>query len=358
MINYDELLKVMDDIAVKQLILQGPPGTGKTWGAKELIKRAIKRAADGDCSDDIDLESCKLKPKYYGESSKKSSLDINKKVYWDMVQFHPSYGYEDFVRGIEVSTKTWGKIAYETVNKIFGKICNLAAQYEENNNKKKFFLIIDEINRADIATVFGELIYALEYRGEHIATPYAVKNVKDGNNIVVPKNLYIIGTMNTADRSVGTIDMAIRRRFLFVDQLPNRNVVKNSYNNKENVDDARNAALNCFDNLSELVKELISPNYKAKDFMIGHTYFLYPENIKKASKEDIINNLKLKLRYQVLPMLREYYEDRIIFGKPKNEKYNELADFLVNYFESDFESGKITDDLMEKLMDKEWAKTK
>ena len=141
-------------------------------------------------------------------------------IAWDIVQFHPSYGYEDFIRGIKVSTKPGtDTILYETVNKVLGNIAELASKH----SKTKFYLIIDEINRANLATVFGELIYGLEYRTEPVATPYAVNN---SNRISLPENLYIIGTMNTADKSIGGIDYAIRRRFLFFEQLPDKNVIK------------------------------------------------------------------------------------------------------------------------------------
>lgn len=143
-----------------------------------------------------------------------------------MVQLHPSYGYEDFVRGITIKTKD-EQIQYETVNKIFGKMCKIAG--DNDNKDKKYFLLIDEINRADVATVFGELIYALEYRNEAIETPYEVGK---SSKITVPDNLYIIGTMNTADKSVGNIDYAIRRRFIFFDLLPDENVIKSKKRKK------------------------------------------------------------------------------------------------------------------------------
>lgn len=143
-----------------------------------------------------------------------------------MVQLHPSYGYEDFVRGITIKTENQ-QIQYETVNKIFGKMCDIAG--DNDNKDKKYFLLIDEINRADVATVFGELIYALEYRDEAIETPYEVGK---SSKITVPDNLYIIGTMNTADKSVGNIDYAIRRRFIFFDLLPDENVIKSKKRKK------------------------------------------------------------------------------------------------------------------------------
>lgn len=155
-----------------------------------------------------------------------------------MVQLHPSYGYEDFVRGITIKTKD-EQIQYETVNKIFGKMCKIADDSKANGKAKKYFLLIDEINRADVATVFGELIYALEYRDEAIETPYEVEQLSKekssmvkSSKITVPDNLYIIGTMNTADKSVGNIDYAIRRRFIFFDLLPNENEIKSKKRKK------------------------------------------------------------------------------------------------------------------------------
>lgn len=225
-----------------------------------------------------------------------------------MVQLHPSYGYEDFVRGITIKTKD-EQIQYETVNKTFGKMCKIAGDKD-----KKFFLLIDEINRADVATVFGELIYALEYRNEAIETPYEVEqsSMVKSSKITVPDNLYIIGTMNTADKSVGNIDYAIRRRFIFFDLLPNADAIEN--------DDAKKVFLG----VNEFIKTSINTQYRANDFLIGHTYFLLPENLEENnsegdnSKEDNSEKEKLKklieyrMEYQVLPILREYYIDGII----------------------------------------------
>lgn len=223
-----------------------------------------------------------------------------------MVQLHPSYGYEDFVRGITIKTKD-EQIQYETVNKIFGKMCKVAGDSKANGKAKKYFLLIDEINRADVATVFGELIYALEYRNEAIETPYEVGK---SSKITVPDNLYIIGTMNTADKSVGNIDYAIRRRFIFFDLLPDENVIEN--------DDAK-AVFLC---VNEFIKTSINTQYRANDFLIGHTYFLLPEK-KKINSEKLIN---YRMEYQVLPILREYYIDGII------RLSNEASDNYLNKY--------------------------
>lgn len=283
--DFKEYIDIMDTLGVHQMILQGPPGTSKTYNAKKII-------AEG-----IFVSNLENKPEDFTGSKKQiteilnnNQINSDNKGYWDMVQLHPSYGYEDFVRGITIKTKD-EQIQYETVNKIFGKMCKIAGDSKAKD--KKYFLLIDEINRADVATVFGELIYALEYRDEAIETPYEVEK---SSKITVPDNLYIIGTMNTADKSVGNIDYAIRRRFIFFDLLPDENVIEN--------DDAK-AVFLC---VNEFIKTSINTQYRANDFLIGHTYFLLPEK-KKINSEKLIN---YRMEYQVLPILREYYIDGII----------------------------------------------
>lgn len=262
-----------------------------------------------------------------------------------MVQLHPSYGYEDFVRGITIKTENQ-QIQYETINKIFGKMCKIAGDSKANDKDKgkKYFLLIDEINRADVATVFGELIYALEYRNEAIETPYEVGK---SSKITVPDNLYIIGTMNTADKSVGNIDYAIRRRFIFFDLLPDENVIEN--------DDAKAVFLG----VKEFIKTSINTQYRANDFLIGHTYFLLPEkqeennsegdkSKKDNSEDDKPENLiKYRMKYQVLPILREYYIDGIIrlsndasdnclnkYLTGEVELSDDVINAIIEYFES------------------------
>ncbi|MFZ0599020.1 MAG: AAA family ATPase, partial [Flavobacterium sp.] len=176
----------------KQIILQGPPGTGKTFTAKKIAEQLLGT----------------LNPLQYR-----------------IIQFHPSYSYEDFVRGINtnvIQTQTGSQLVYETKNKVFAEIARLAYESKAQGNDKKFVLIIDEINRANLASVLGELIYGLEYRNKTINSMYDINN---DFSIIIPDNLYLIGTMNTADRSVGHIDYAIRRRFAFIDILPNPDVI-------------------------------------------------------------------------------------------------------------------------------------
>jgi hypothetical protein len=190
---------------------------------------------------------------------------------------------------------------YETVNKVLGNISELAI----NHPKTNFFLIIDEINRANLATVFGELIYGLEYRNESVATPYAVNN---NNRISIPDNLYIIGTMNTADKSIGGIDYAIRRRFLFFEQLPDENVIRNYKLEDGDEQIALNEkAIKLFRQVANIFQgDYLSSEYRCEDVQIGHTYFL-------VDSED---KLLRRFEYQIIPILKEYYKDGIISFTP------------------------------------------
>lgn len=331
-----EYIDIMNELEVHQMILQGPPGTSKTYNAKKIIAEGIIKT--NEVKEFVDSENNKFDLNKADDIQKLldskeaikeflNEYQINSKGegYWDMVQLHPSYGYEDFVRGITIKTENQ-QIQYETINKIFGKMCKIAGDSKANGKAKKYFLLIDEINRADVATVFGELIYALEYRNEAIETPYEVEK---SSKITVPDNLYIIGTMNTADKSVGNIDYAIRRRFIFFDLLPNADAIKNDYAQK------------VFLGVNEFIKTSINTQYRANDFLIGHTYFLLPEK-KKINLENLI---KYRMKYQVLPILREYYIDGII-GLSNNDYLNkyltgevelldDIIDSIINTFNPD-----------------------
>ena len=226
--KYEEYSRAMETLGIHQMIMQGPPGTSKTYSAREYLKYIGKGASESELISDETLDSLQIKS-YCKEKPLSDWVEDNPGeapvMAWDIVQFHPSYGYEDFVRGIEVSTirsqnGEKSVVSYETVNKILGEMAEAASRPEFKDTK--FFLIIDEINRANLATVFGELIYGLEYRGKSVATPYTVEN---SNKVVLSENLYILGTMNTADKSIGGIDYAIRRRFLFFSLLPERKTI-------------------------------------------------------------------------------------------------------------------------------------
>jgi len=293
-----------------QIVLQGPPGTGKSYSAKQ-IARALTNQSDSG----------------YDE----------KKGYWQVVQFHPSYNYEDFVRGIQVrtgpgaknenkeETEQSGQVQYQTVNRIFAKMCKSA----EANPTEPYVLIIDEMNRANLPSVLGELIYGLEYRGEEVQTPYEVNSSK---GLTVPENLFVIGTMNTADRSIGHIDYAIRRRFAFIDVLPSEDTVKDHY---EDGSGLRDKAQGYFNAVGCLFENSLSGEYEREHVQIGHSYFM-------ASTEDELN---LKIQYEVLPILREYMQDGILDEtkgslKEHLESWDAFKQFLSPAKEDELGEGK------------------
>lgn len=414
----DSILKTMEKTRIKsfislleykkQIILQGPPGTGKTYTAKDIAQQIIT----GKVS----------------ENKREQAKNLDKSEQFELIQFHPSYTYEDFVRGI-VAESNDGKVAYRTINKSFGEFAEAAlenynlsrkdnteanikkwiddkfeefkneieVEIEENEIKlsgnvtifevsgnsfkygknwkissnlnfqeikklikvvvenklvlsnqqipkdlsvhahyrytyynallalffdkykykeeatqteeKKFVLVIDEINRANLPSVLGELIYSLEYRGQSVNSMYKLDNGE--TKITIPENLYIIGTMNTADRSVGHIDYAIRRRFAFKEVLPKELSNLGDKFKKEK-----------FETVSKLfVKEIktksieleasehLSPEFadRPQDVWLGHSYFIEQED----ENENPID-FKLRIDYEIIPILEEYIKDGIL----------------------------------------------
>lgn len=229
-----------------------------------------------------------------------------------IVQFHPSYNYEDFVRGIVSKPNEDGKaIIYEAENKILAQLSNEALE----NPYSDYVLIIDEINRANLSSVLGELIYALEYRGEAVESMYKVEGE---NKLILPPNLYIIGTMNTADRSVGHIDYAIRRRFAFVNVLPSD--LSNELEDGKFYTDLFKRVQSLFitdnyDNRSPYLEIDFNP----KDVALGHSYFI--------DKPDNGADKKMRWEYEIKPILLEYVRDGIL-KESALEKISEIENSL------------------------------
>lgn len=193
------------------------------------------------------------------------------------------------------------------------KILMLFKKYVDDNNlkpientesitEKKYVLIIDEINRANLPAVLGELIYALEYRGDKVESMYPID---DDNTLIIPPNLYIIGTMNTSDRSVGHIDYAIRRRFAFIDILP-----KVLEGDSFELELFKQVSALFIQNLDEYLQdstvelklsEHLSEEFRPEDVWLGHSYFI-------KGKEDF----ELRKKFEIIPILKEYVKDGIL----------------------------------------------
>jgi 5-methylcytosine-specific restriction protein B len=175
--------------------------------------------------------------------------------------------------------------------------CNYQEGSDENKN---YVLIIDEINRGNISKVFGELVTLLE-SDKRIGCQNEIKvhlPYSPNEEFGIPANLYIIGTMNTADRSLGYIDYAVRRRFAFVTLKAERKVIEN-FNTSS---DTKIKALNLYDKIQVLINENITSDFSAEDLMVGHSYFLAKDN----------DELQLKLEFEIKPLLREYVKDGIL----------------------------------------------
>lgn len=236
----------------RQLIFYGPPGTGKTWIAQKLA------------ADLVGPEQVKL------------------------VQFHPAYTYEDFFEGYRPSPgATAGTIAFELRAGPFRQLVNRAREHPD----QAFVLIIDEINRANLAKVFGELYFLLEYRDQAVDLLYS----SDEEGFTLPTNLYVIGTMNTADRSIALLDAAMRRRFAFVELSPDLEPTRSLLRRWST---AKGLGALAADLLAELNRRIDDT-----DFRIGPSYFMRSIEIDAFAPE----RLDRIWRTSILPLLQEHY---------------------------------------------------
>lgn len=259
----------------KNLILQGAPGVGKTYSAKRLAYSMMGEV------DDSRIE---------------------------FIQFHQNYSYEDFVMGYQPDGE-----GFSLKNGLFIDFCEKA---REDVEEKDYFLIIDEINRGNISKIFGELLMTIEkdYRGVNVTMPYS------GQLFNVPENLYIIGMMNTADRSLALIDYALRRRFSFYEMIPGfqTNGFKKYQESIEN--ETFNQIIERIEGLNIVIKQ--DPTL-GRGFQIGHSYFT---NQSKDSYTD--GWLKRVIQYEIIPMLKEYWFD-------DDEKVLHQQNILMDVFEDE-----------------------
>lgn len=250
--EFDTLTSLLNN--KKNLILQGAPGVGKTFSAKRLA---------------------------YAIMGEKDDSRI------EFIQFHQNYSYEDFVLGYKPEGES-----FELKKGIFYRFCQKAA----NDPERPYFFIIDEINRGNMSKIFGELLMSIEkdYRGKKITLAYDMDKP-----FMVPRNLRIIGMMNTADRSLAMIDYALRRRFSFYEMEAGFD----SEGFKGYQEELDNEIFNTLiDRVKELNKEISSDNSLGKGFCIGHSYFC---GQTEAAEKWIIEVVE----YEILPMLSEYWFD-------------------------------------------------
>jgi 5-methylcytosine-specific restriction protein B len=265
--DYETLTSLL--IHKKNIILQGAPGVGKTFTAKRLA---------------YSIRGCKDESKI------------------KLIQFHQSYSYEDFIMGYKPEDT-----GFVLRHGIFYDFCIKAA----DNPDEKYFFIIDEINRGNLSKIFGELLMMIEadYRGEQMTMAY------DGMPFCVPENLYIIGMMNTADRSLAMIDYALRRRFSFYSMSP-------AFDNDVFIRYQKTLNTKDFDDVMKVIKRLnkeISEDASlGEGFCIGHSYFCGQTKCTKEWLQQVI-------KYDIIPMINEYWFD----DKAKAEKLvGELLEVL------------------------------
>ena len=261
---------------IKNIILYGAPGVGKTHNYKKLISLIEQKKSQKEIFKSIQSNNI-----FNDEDSIFQNIKEEKRI--EFITFHQSFGYEDFIEGFRPNKE--GNITLE--NGIFRNICQKAKE----NLEKNFYLVIDEINRGNISKVFGELITLIE---ESKRDDYVVILPYSKQNFSVPSNLFIIGTMNSTDKSIALIDVALRRRFTFIKMQPNLDLIKN--------DKARNL-------LVEL-NEFIKNSSLGEEYQIGHSYFMNIDD----SDLDFVNEYKIK------PLLEEYY-----YG---NEKLDEALEII------------------------------
>jgi len=229
-----------------QAIFYGPPGTGKTRLARGLARHLVG-GGDG---------------------------------FYDLVQFHPAYQYEDFIQGLRPVTREGDKLGYEMAPGRFLTFCR-----EAERRSGLCVLIVDEINRANLSRVFGELLFLLEYREQ--AIPLA-----GGGQLSIPANVRLIGTMNTADRSIALMDHALRRRFAFIALRPEYGVLRRYHMRNETGFP-----------VERLIAELERLNRQIGDgrYEVGITFFLRP---------DLAEKLGDVWQMEIEPYLEEYFFDQ------------------------------------------------
>lgn len=262
--------KIEDRVHPFNFIVYGAPGTGKTYSMVEYALAII---------DNVEIEK-------FQQSN--PNREANVKRYKELVKsnrivfttFHQNYGYEEFIQGLRPD-KDSETMKFKTVDGVFKVIADEALKH---SNDERFVIIIDEINRANMSKVFGELITLIEDDKRWGEPNELSATLQSGEPFAVPNNLYIAGTMNSADKSISLIDAALRRRFSFIEQRPDASLVEDSM-------------------LKAVLKEInlmLADKLDSTDLLVGHSYFMNKE-VKDLC--DIMNN-------NIIPLLYEYFYDQ------------------------------------------------
>jgi len=286
--NYHELFSNQTSINTLlskpiNTILYGPPGTGKTYSTR---KKAVCIVDSDWCAENYTHEEVQLTDEQLEEIKQKYDefVESGQIVF---TTFHQSFSYEDFIQGISAELNDEGQLQYEVKAGIFKKLCNEA----DKNSDKKYVLIIDEINRGNISKIFGELITLLEKdkrKGEENELAVKLPYSNEDCLFSVPDNVYVIGTMNTADKSLANMDLALRRRFDFEEVPPNYSILNNKSVGGVELD-------KLLETINQRIEVLID-----RDHLIGHSYLMGVENIDKLGEV---------FKKRIIPLLQEYFYD-------------------------------------------------
>jgi hypothetical protein len=318
----------------KQTIFYGPPGTGKTYQTKRNAVEAIG-------NDQMQYSNQNEINQQYDELKAKGQIEF--------ITFHPSYSYEEFVEGITVDIKTTGeatnelryklkqgifkrmviksiakaldpeqsddelesislKVLMENYRKTIDEITSDTTDLMEKSTitkkwwdeKPRFVLIIDEINRGDISKIFGELITLLEAdKRLGMENELTAKLPYSQDNFGIPPNLYIVGTMNTADKSIALIDIALRRRFAFIEMAPDFKILeKHIENHKSTLEEVYEGLSKSIKAIKRINERICTDSSVGRDRQIGHSFLFKVQN-----EDDLI----LVWKHELLPLLEEYY---------------------------------------------------